>query len=275
MLMPMLANAQDYEPFIVEGKAWYYEHVDYLRSYIYKVYFEGDTVIDGHSCKKMVEERPGFPTYSTCACREEGGKVWVYYSQYASQPWQEWLLFDFTCQEGDTLTNILVYGGEKFRVDDVGSIRSFGCDRRRIAMRRNNGSIGYWLEGVGNRFNLFCMWPVTGASERFLYCKLNGETIADQSSFGDAALENFGLEPEPVLGDVDGDGTVSITDVAMIVDYILGVGDDNFIAANANVDGDSEIGINDVMGAASIILGDEKTKPISPAQMSVSNSPSP
>ena len=72
-------------------------------------------------------------------------------------------------------------------------------------MKRNNGSTGYWLEGVGSRFNLFCMWPVTGASERFLYCKLNGERIADQSSFGDAALENFGLEPEPVLGDVDGD----------------------------------------------------------------------
>ena len=91
LLLPMLTMAQDYEPFIVEGKVWYYEHVDYLRSYIYKVYFEGDTVIDGNSCKKMVEERPGFPAYSSCACREEGGKVWVYYSQYANQPWKEYL----------------------------------------------------------------------------------------------------------------------------------------------------------------------------------------
>ena len=33
-----------------------------------------------------------------------------------------------------------------------------------------------------------------------------------------------------VLGDVDGDGTVSVTDVAWIVNHILGVNDNNFIA---------------------------------------------
>ena len=41
LLLPMLTMAQDYEPFIVEGKVWYYEHVDYLRSCI------GGTCIGG------------------------------------------------------------------------------------------------------------------------------------------------------------------------------------------------------------------------------------
>ena len=87
VFLPFLMMAQEeYEPFIVEGKVRYYEHVDTRNTYNYKVYFEGDTVIDGHLCKKLVEERPGIDNYSRCACREENGKVWVYYSHYSNQP---------------------------------------------------------------------------------------------------------------------------------------------------------------------------------------------
>ena len=55
-------------------------------------------------------------------------------------------------------------------------------------------------------------------------------------------------------GDVNGDGDVSVNDVAMIVNYILGVANDNIIAANADINGDGEIDINDVMGTVSTIL---------------------
>ena len=68
-----------------------------------------------------------------------------------------------------------------------------------------------------------------------------------------------------VLGDVNGDGDISVNDVAMIVNYILGVSDDNFIIANADVDGDGEISINDVMGTVSIILrGSNNENPDTP-----------
>ena len=200
IIAPLYSMAQtEYEPFIVEGKVWYYEHTDWREKYIYKVYFEGDTVIDGHGCKKMLEERPGRPIYSPCSCREEEGKVWVYYTRYSNQPCQEWLLYDFTCQEGDTVTNLLLYGAENFHVDEVKVIPSFGRDRRRIAMKQDGDGpksySGYWLEGVGSRLDMFNIWaiPHAGASERFLYCELDGERIADQNSFGDAALETSGL----------------------------------------------------------------------------------
>ena len=49
-------------------------------------------------------------------------------------------------------------------------------------------------------------------------------------------------------GDVNGDGDISVNDVAMIVNYILGITDSNFIIANADINGDGEIDINDVMG---------------------------
>ncbi len=195
LFLPFLMMAQEeYEPFIVDGKVWYYEHIDTRNTYVYKVYFEGDTVINDHLCKKIVEERPGFDNYSPCVFLEDEGKVWVYYSQYSNQPWQKWLLFDFTCQVGDTVTNILLYGAEKFCVEEVSYVNSFGHDRYRVAINRGDGHLGYWLEGVGGRYDMFSVWhEVRAASERFLYCELNGERIADQSSFGDAALETLDI----------------------------------------------------------------------------------
>ena len=58
-------------------------------------------------------------------------------------------------------------------------------------------------------------------------------------------------------GDINGDGDISVNDVAMIVNYILGIIDSNFIIANADINGDGEIDINDVMGTVSIILEDD------------------
>ena len=58
-------------------------------------------------------------------------------------------------------------------------------------------------------------------------------------------------------GDVNGDGDVSVNDVAMIVNYILGIIDSNFIIANADINGDGEIDINDVMDTVSTIIGDD------------------
>ncbi len=62
-----------------------------------------------------------------------------------------------------------------------------------------------------------------------------------------------------VLGDVDGDGTVSVSDVAWIVNHILGVSNDDFIIANADINGDGEIDVNDVMATVGIILDGDNT----------------
>ena len=58
------------------------------------------------------------------------------------------------------------------------------------------------------------------------------------------------------LGDVNGDGTISVTDMTMIVDYILGESNDNFIVENADINCDGSISVADVMALVNIILGD-------------------
>ena len=56
------------------------------------------------------------------------------------------------------------------------------------------------------------------------------------------------------LGDVNGDKDVSLADVMMIVDNILGNTDSNFIKENADLNGDHQVSLVDVMSVVDIIL---------------------
>ena len=60
------------------------------------------------------------------------------------------------------------------------------------------------------------------------------------------------------LGDVNGDGQISVTDVMMLVDHILGNDKDNFIEENADVNGDKIISVTDVMLLVKIVLQDNQ-----------------
>ncbi len=59
------------------------------------------------------------------------------------------------------------------------------------------------------------------------------------------------------LGDVNGDTIINVTDVMMIVNYILGTRADVFIEENADVDGTGVIDVTDVMRVVQIILQEE------------------
>ncbi len=60
--------------------------------------------------------------------------------------------------------------------------------------------------------------------------------------------------PSTIMGDVNGDGDVSVTDVMMMVNYLMGHVSDNMIEANADVNGDGDVSVTDVMGVVKIIL---------------------
>lgn len=55
-------------------------------------------------------------------------------------------------------------------------------------------------------------------------------------------------------GDVNGDGMVSVSDVTMLVDHILGNTNDGFIIKNADITGDGVISVSDVTHLVDIIL---------------------
>ena len=57
-----------------------------------------------------------------------------------------------------------------------------------------------------------------------------------------------------LLGDANGDGDVSVADVLITVDYVLGKNPASFIFANANVNGDSDVTIADVTAIVDLVL---------------------
>ena len=59
---------------------------------------------------------------------------------------------------------------------------------------------------------------------------------------------------DPSLGDVNGDGTVSVTDVTLLVNRILGLPDDGLVIKNADLNGDGMISVADVTLLVNVIL---------------------
>jgi len=108
-------EANDYRPFIEEGKVWVSRQGlptnPYWGEYIRYDYFEGDTVVGGHLCKRWVQEyvsRDGGEFISPDGDRvyrfmvpayEEEGKVFFFFSGET----QPHLWFDFGAADGDTL----------------------------------------------------------------------------------------------------------------------------------------------------------------------------
>ena len=58
-----------------------------------------------------------------------------------------------------------------------------------------------------------------------------------------------------LLGDLNHDGYVNITDVALLVNYILGTDEGVVIESEADINGDTIVNITDVVALTNIILG--------------------
>lgn len=118
LLSVLSMNAQeetDYRPFIEEGKVWVSRQglptMPYWGEYIRYDYFEGDTVVGGHLCKRWIQEyvsRNGGEFLSSEGDRvyrfmvyayEENRKVFFFFKGET----QPHLWFDFGAAEGDTL----------------------------------------------------------------------------------------------------------------------------------------------------------------------------
>ena len=65
---------------------------------------------------------------------------------------------------------------------------------------------------------------------------------------------------DPILGDVNGDGSVTIADAIAIANYILGKSTGTFIFTAADINKDNDISIADAVGVVNIILSDNWTE---------------
>ena len=68
-------------------------------------------------------------------------------------------------------------------------------------------------------------------------------------------MPDSGGGDSPLLGDVDGDGTVSAADSEALLAYLFGGGEAPVGLANADVNGDGEVDISDAIQLMSLIHG--------------------
>ena len=152
---------EPYRPFVEEGKVWKVgdvtsgnpvQHVDYY-------YFEGDTIIDGITCKQMMSQRFVNPEFAKSndipqdnslsyvgAWYEEMRKVYMY--DPTRQQFK--LMYDFSHDISDTLQidNHLYVVGPK----EIESIKGFKGAHWDVRICTDGESIysPTWLEGVGS-----------------------------------------------------------------------------------------------------------------------------
>jgi hypothetical protein len=192
-----------YRPFIEEGKVWKVgtisgnpvQVVDYY-------YFDGDTIIDGKSCKQMMCQRYVSPDYSNeywtptsslskvGAWYEENKKVYFYDEIRHSME----MKYDFSLNAYDTLQindEFYVIGPKQ-----MGGIKGFKGVYRDVVMWTpgNSNYSTTWLEGVGGllgpRINAYNPILSDAMPEFLMSCTVGDEVIYLNDEYEDPATSD-------------------------------------------------------------------------------------
>ena len=157
-----LPAQDDYRPFVEEGKVWKVGSTTGISDGIVKMveyyHFDGDTIIDGRTCKQMMCQRyvsPNHPDYNLIsrdpllgysgAWYEEGKKV--YYYDTINKQFR--MMYDFSLEANETL-QIDEYDRYVAGPKQTGGLEGFKGVYRDIMWYRDEPNYcTTWLEGVG------------------------------------------------------------------------------------------------------------------------------
>jgi hypothetical protein len=185
----------EYRPFVEEGKVWVVRVTTpgAVNQWTEYYYFDGESVIDGHTCKHMKcvvnanEDnwvngvfKPGdLPQEDVGAWYEHDKKV--YYAYKSQQPFE--LLYDFTLSSGDSIANP---DGYMYVVNKIsGGLTGFKGTY--YDFWYYDYFIERWLEGVGSESWPWSNHPVglTGNKAVLLTCCVGDEVIYYNSEVED------------------------------------------------------------------------------------------
>ena len=167
-----------YHPFIEDDKVWAVRLADeeQTEEYFEYYYFDGDTIINGQTAKRMLYDRIG------SNWDKSGEYIGAWYEQdkkvyYAGKGKQQFeLLYDFTLSTGDIIqSEDLVLQVTKMS----GSIPGFKGTYLDLQYINTAPIVERWLEGVGSQYypwlNLCARWAGVGVG--LLFCKAGDEII--------------------------------------------------------------------------------------------------
>ncbi len=172
---------ETYRPLVEDGKRWTYDDYLSLRPDVYNHYYwyflEGDSTINGQVCKKMFsknKDNDGAINYEGSLFEDER-RVYV----YRPTETQAALLYDFSCQVGDTIETLR----GRFKVEEIFWKMNEGRDLHYYDLI----PIGdlpdeeelhvLWIEGVGCTTDFFYMIPYPGNYRSLHACETDAGKI--------------------------------------------------------------------------------------------------
>jgi len=197
LLVASLQCRGQYEPFLQEGKVWNIRYSNFFTETEYdtRLLVRGDTVVNGHLCKKVYGEESS-SLYLHAFLYEDGRRV---YRCWADREASE-LLYDFGCSVGDTVS----LSWCDLIVTDVDTVECGGRLLRRISLKERRDAVDYiWVEGVGSTADMISNIPMPGNYNHFVSCELGGQTLYDSRVFSAPPYTSAVLAPEPDITPAD------------------------------------------------------------------------
>ena len=155
-----------YRPFVEDGKVWQVGSVNSGNpvQWVEYFYFDGDTIIDGKTCKQMMCQRyvsPDYPEYDYISQQPSLSYVGAWYEEdkkvyeYDSTNQQFKLMYDFSVDDNA----ILQINGQSYVIGpwQTGGIKGFKGVYRDVMMCKEGGGTVWstpWLEGVGGIYGM-------------------------------------------------------------------------------------------------------------------------
>ena len=124
LLCAITMNVMAYTPIVVEGYRWNVVNrnamLDNAQTVIYQTYsekIEGDTVINNVTYKKLWRstdaELANYESIGLVREDMENQKVWAYVGD------KEYLIYDFACKVGDTITTLKSLQSAQFEIEEI------------------------------------------------------------------------------------------------------------------------------------------------------------
>ena len=183
---------------IVPDKTWVfllagdYPNPEIYGDLCYKI--DNDTIIGGFEYKKLFFSQ-GCDKYDGIRgfIREtEEGKV--YFMENRLQMEDEFLLYDFSMQAGDSAK--MGWENIYYRID---SIRLSSNEKKLYYVSKSSGTKDTWIEGVGSEMGLL-REQITGGSMMFSCCFVNDEQLYHNPDFADCFFVPKSSLPDSITG---------------------------------------------------------------------------
>ena len=189
-----------YRPLIEEGKVWKVGTTTGMTNSIVNMveyyYFDGDTIIDGKTCKKMMCQRYVSPNHSEYnsylqvptlnyvgAWYEEDKKVYCYFKE-------KFLVYDFSLDDYASFPSQLsALSSDVLGPRQTGGLKGFKGVYRDV-IRLSNGVenvITTWLEGVGNVDGPISIFGYPEHKYFLMSCTVGDEVIYLNDEYEDGA----------------------------------------------------------------------------------------